>query len=41
MKCLTGCNLVEYDYLSMTRVGFVPISVKQMISATRLTNDIV
>jgi hypothetical protein len=41
MKCLTGCNLTEYNYLSMSMEGFVPISVNPMISATRLTNYIV
>jgi hypothetical protein len=41
MKYLTGCNLTEYNYMSMNMEGFVPISVNPMISATRLTNYIV
>jgi hypothetical protein len=39
MKCLTGHDLVDYDYISMGKEGFIPISVKPMISVTRLTSD--
>jgi hypothetical protein len=29
-----------YDYISIDKDGFVPISVKPMISATRLAHDL-
>jgi hypothetical protein len=41
MKCLTGRDLTEYDYASVGKEGFMPISVKTTISAARLANDIV
>jgi hypothetical protein len=41
MKCLTYRDLTEYDYASIGKEGFVPISVKTTTSATRLANDIV
>jgi hypothetical protein len=41
MMCLIGRNLTEYDYLSMSRDHFVPISVKSTINATQLANDVV
>ena len=28
VTCLTGCDLSEFDFLSATRNGFIPISVK-------------
>jgi hypothetical protein len=40
MKRLTGRDLTDYDYVSVGKEGFVPISVKPMISATRHANDI-
>jgi hypothetical protein len=39
MKCLIGQDLTEYDYVSVGKDGFVPISVKPMTSATRLIDD--
>jgi hypothetical protein len=41
MKCLTGRDLTDYDYVSVGKEGFVPISIKPTISVTRLANDIV
>jgi hypothetical protein len=41
MKCLTGTDLTGYDYVSIDKDGFVPISVKQAIGATRLAHDLV
>jgi hypothetical protein len=41
MSCLTGRDLIKYDYISLGKEGFVPISMKPMIDATRLTNDTV
>jgi hypothetical protein len=41
MKCLTGKDLMGYDYISVSKDGFVPISVKPAISATRLAHDLV
>jgi hypothetical protein len=34
MKCLTGRDLTGYDYVSINKDGFVPISVKPIINAT-------
>ena len=28
VTCLTGCDLLEFDFLSATRNGFIPISLK-------------
>jgi hypothetical protein len=39
MKCLIGHDLMDYDYISMGKEGFVPISVKPIIGVTRLTSD--
>jgi hypothetical protein len=39
MKCLTGRDLMGYDYVSVSEDGFVPISVKLAIGATRLAHD--
>jgi hypothetical protein len=41
MKCLTGRDLSGYDYISVGKDGFVPISVKPVIGATRLAHDLV
>jgi hypothetical protein len=39
MKCLTGRDLMGYDYVSVSEDGFVPISVKLAIGATQLAHD--
>jgi hypothetical protein len=39
MRCVTGRDLSEYDYLSIGRNGFVPISVKLTRSMTWLNNN--
>jgi hypothetical protein len=41
MKCSSGINLTGYDYVSIGKDGFVPISVKPVIGATRLAHDLV
>jgi hypothetical protein len=41
MKCLTGRDLMGYDYVSVDKDRFVPISVKPTIGATRLAHDLV
>jgi hypothetical protein len=41
MRCLTGRDLAEYDYVSVSKEGFVPISIKPMVSTTWLSSDIV
>jgi hypothetical protein len=41
MKCLTGRDLMGYDYISIGKDGFVLISVKPVIGATRLAHDLV
>jgi hypothetical protein len=41
MKCLTGRDLLGYDYISISNEGFVPISVKPAIRVTRLAHDLV
>jgi hypothetical protein len=41
MKCLTGRDLMSYDYVSAGKDGFVPISVKPVIGATWLAHDLV
>jgi hypothetical protein len=41
MKCLTSMDLSGYDYVSIGKDGFVPISVKPAIGATRLAHDLV
>jgi hypothetical protein len=40
MSCLTGRDLTDYDYVSVSKEGFLSISVKLMISLTRLTNEV-
>jgi hypothetical protein len=39
MKCLTGRDLMGYDYVSISKDEFVPISVKSTIGAIRLAHD--
>jgi hypothetical protein len=41
MSCLTEKDLVKYDYVSVGKEGFAPISVKPTTSATWLTRDLV
>jgi hypothetical protein len=41
MKCLTSMDLTGYDYVSIDKDGFVPISVKSVIGATQLAHDLV
>jgi hypothetical protein len=41
MSYLTGCDLTKYDYVSVGKDGFIPISVKPTTNVTRLTNDVV
>jgi hypothetical protein len=41
MKCLTSRDLSGYNYVSVGKDGFVPISVKLAIDATRLAHDLV
>jgi hypothetical protein len=41
MSCLIGCDLTEYDYISVGKEGFIPISVKPMVNATRLIDNVV
>jgi hypothetical protein len=41
MKCLTGRDLTGYGYVSVGKDGFIPISVKLAIGATRLAHDLV
>jgi hypothetical protein len=40
MECLSGKDLMGYDYISVGKDGFVPISVKLAIGATRLAHDL-
>jgi hypothetical protein len=40
MECLSGKDMTGYDYISVGKDGFVPISVKPAIGATRLTHDL-
>jgi hypothetical protein len=41
MMCLTGRDLLGYDYISVSKNGFVPISVNPTIGATWLAHDLV
>jgi hypothetical protein len=34
MNCLTSTNMMGYDYVSIDKDGFMPISVKPAIGAT-------
>jgi hypothetical protein len=38
MQCLTGRDLMDYDYVRVCKDGFVPINVKPMVNVTRLSN---
>jgi hypothetical protein len=40
MECLSSKDLTMYDYNSVDKDGFVPISVKSAICATRLAHDL-
>jgi hypothetical protein len=40
MGCLSGKDLPGYDYISVGKDGFVSISVKPAIGATRLAHDL-
>jgi hypothetical protein len=39
MGCLMGRDLTDYNYVSVCKGGFVPISVKLMTRATRLSSN--
>jgi hypothetical protein len=41
LNCLTDRDLSGYDYVSVGKDVFVPISVKPVIGATRLAHDLV
>jgi hypothetical protein len=41
MECLTGRDLTGYNYVSIGKDGFVPISVKPAIGATQVAHDLV
>jgi hypothetical protein len=40
MECLSDKDLTGYDYISIGKDGFVLISVKSVIGATRLAHDL-
>jgi hypothetical protein len=40
MEWLSGKDLIGYDYISVIKDGFVPISVKPAIDVTRLAHDL-
>jgi hypothetical protein len=40
MECLSGKDLMGYDYISVGKDGFVLISLKPVIGATRLAHDL-
>jgi hypothetical protein len=40
MECLSSKDMMEYDNISVGKDGFVPISVKPAISATRLAHNL-
>jgi hypothetical protein len=40
MECLSGKDLTGYNYISVSKDGFVLISVKPAIGATRLANNL-
>jgi hypothetical protein len=40
MECLSGKDLTGYDYISIGKDGYVLISVKPVIDATRLAHDL-
>jgi hypothetical protein len=39
MECLAGRDLADYDYMSVSKDGFVPISIKLTMSSTQLTSN--
>jgi hypothetical protein len=41
MKCFTGRDLSGCDYICVGKDGFVLVSVKPVIGATRLAHDLV
>jgi hypothetical protein len=40
MECLSSKDLMWYNYISVSKDGFVPISVKPTIGATQLAQDL-
>jgi hypothetical protein len=40
MECLSGNDLMGYDYICVSKDGFVPVSVKPAIGAIRLAHDL-
>jgi hypothetical protein len=40
MECLSGKDLMGYDYISVDKDGFVLISVKSMIGVIQLAHDL-
>jgi hypothetical protein len=40
MECLSGKDLTGYDYISVSKDGFVPRSVKLTIGVTQLAHDL-
>jgi hypothetical protein len=40
MECLTGWDLTVYDYVSVSKEGFMPISAKPMTSGTRPLSEV-
>jgi hypothetical protein len=40
MECLSGKDLMGYDYISVGKDGFVSMSVKPAIGATWLAHDL-
>jgi hypothetical protein len=41
MSCLMGRDLMDYYYVSVSKEGFVSISLESMINSTRLANEAV
>jgi hypothetical protein len=39
MQCLTGRDLTDYNYVSIGKDSFVPISVRPTVNITRLSNS--
>jgi hypothetical protein len=40
MECLSGRDLLGYNYIRVGKDGFVPVSVKPAIGVTRLAHDL-
>jgi hypothetical protein len=40
MECLSGKDLIGYDYISIGNDGFVPISVKPVNGVTQLAHNL-